>query len=466
MRLAADPRLSRVIHGSVSALGGRALAVIVNAILLPLTLRYLGPLEFGVWVTISTSVLMLSVLDLGIANTLTNLIAEAHAGEDQQKAAHFYATAFWITAGVVVSLAPILYAGWRTANWATIFHLVDPLQIQHAAECVLIAAGFSLFSLPLTLANKVLAGYQQSHLANYFAMANSIFSLIAILGTISVHGTIVGLMGSYCTALLLGTVALNLWIWFWQRSWLRPRFGSVQIKVIRRIFGQGLLFFVIQCTGLVVFSSDNLVITHYLGPEQVTPYSFAWRLTSYAAMAQAIILPSLWPAFSEAYYNRQLDWVRSTYRTVTRNCLIAVGIAALFAGLAGRAVISIWAGPNAVPGRELLWLMAMFNFLMAVTTNQAFLLNATGRIRLEATVAVLAAIANLALSIFLVRRIGVEGVILSTIISFLVFMIIPQQIETENVLKGRYLTPEPDYDIRASAVPVATNSTNHSPRDS
>ena len=434
-----DSRLSRVLLGSVSALFGRGTAVVVNAVLLPVILRYLGKLEFGIWITISTSVLMLSVLDLGIANTLTNFIAEAHAEEDQEKAVHFYATAFWITSAAVALLLPVCYAGWLAVDWGSVFHLTEALQIQHARICVAVAVAFFLASLPLTLANKVLAGYQQVHLANAFAMVSSLLSLIAILSTVALHGTIVSLMASYCAAMFVGTFSLNLWLYFWHRPWLVPRLRFAQSQAARSLFGQGLLFFVIQCTGLVVFSTDNLVITHYLGPAQVTPYSFAWRLTSYATMVQAIMLPSLWPAFSEAYHKRELGWVVSTYRSVTRKSLAAVALAALILGFAGRMIIRIWAGPNAVPGQTLLWLMAAFNLVMAATTNQAFLLNATRRLRVEAIVAVLAAGVNLGLSIFLVQRIGTEGVIASTLISFLVIMIVPQELEVRRVLAGRYL---------------------------
>ena len=437
-----DSRMSRVLLGSVTALFGRGLAVLVNAVLLPVILRYLGKLEFGIWITISTSVLMLSVLDLGIANTLTNFIAEAHAEEDQDKAVRFYATAFWITSAAVILLFPLCYVGWNAISWGAVFHVSDALQIQHARTCVAVAVAFFLVSLPLTLANKVFAGYQQVHFANAFAMVSSVLSLVAILTTIALHGTIVYLMVSYCAAMLVGTCSLNLWLHFWQRPWLMPRLQSVHLAAAQSLFGQGFLFFIIQCTGLVVFSTDNLVITHYLGPAQVTPYSFAWRLTSYATMVQAIMLPSLWPAFSEAYHKRELDWVVSTYRSVTRKSLAAVGLAALVIGFSGRLIIRLWAGSNAVPSQRLLWLMAVFNLIMAATTNQAFLLNATRRLRLEAIVAVLAAGVNLTLSIFFVQRIGTEGVIASTIFSFLVFMIVPQEFEVRRVLAGRYL-PSP-----------------------
>jgi O-antigen/teichoic acid export membrane protein len=92
--------------------------------------------------------------------------------------------------------------------------------------------------------------------------------------------------------------------------------------------------------------------------------------------------------------------------------------------------------------------MAAFNVIMAATTNQAFLLNATRRLRLEAIAAVLAAVSNLTLSIFLVQRIGPEGVISATIVSFLLFMIVPQQLEVNRALAGRYL-PLPPTQTRA-----------------
>jgi O-antigen/teichoic acid export membrane protein len=435
----ADSRLAGVLRGSLSAVAGRGLAVLINAALMPLVLRYLGKLEFGVWITISTSVVMLSVLDLGLANTLTNFIASAHAADDRQQARRFYSTAFWVTLATATFVAPVCVLTWKAVDWAAVFHLTDPLQIQHAVRCIAIAVGFFLVSLPLTLINKVLAGYQQVHLANYFAMLNSLLSLVAVLLTILFHGTLVSLMVAYCAAMLLGTLALNLWVALWQRPWLRPRPAFVDFAAVRELFGQGILFFIIQCTGLVVFSSDNLVITHYLGPADVTPYSFAWRLTSYSAMVQAVMLPSLWPAFSEAYHKRDMEWLRSTYNSVTRKSLFTVALAAVLLGLFGQTIIRIWAGTSAIPAHNVIWTMAAFNVVMAATTNQAFLLNATGRLRLEATVAVLAAIFNIALSIYLVQRIGAEGVILATLVSFLMFMIVPQQLEVRNVLRGRYL---------------------------
>ena len=131
--------------------------------------------------------------------------------------------------------------------------------------------------------------------------------------------------------------------------------------------------------------------------------------------------------------------IDSTYRSVRRKTLLAATVAGVLIGIFGPFVIRVWAGPAAVPGRPLLWLMALFAVVMSATNNQALLLMATGRMGVETTVAVLAAAVNLVLSIHLVKSMGVEGVILSTVLSFLAVMILPQEWEVRRVLQGRYL---------------------------
>jgi O-antigen/teichoic acid export membrane protein len=207
----------------------------------------------------------------------------------------------------------------------------------------------------------------------------------------------------------------------------------------RDLFGEGALFFVLQVSGLVVFNTDNLIIAHYMGAAEVTPYSVAWRLCGYASMFQYMLVPSLWPAFSEAYHRCDMSWIRKTYRRVMLFSLLAVGAAALLIGLFGRPVIRLWAGPPAVPGALLLWIMSLWVILLSYTVNQAMLLAATQRIQLQALSSAVSAVFNLGLSIFLVQRIGTLGVLLGTIISYIFFVWAPQAYEVRRVLRGNYL---------------------------
>jgi O-antigen/teichoic acid export membrane protein len=83
--------------------------------------------------------------------------------------------------------------------------------------------------------------------------------------------------------------------------------------------------------------------------------------------------------------------------------------------------------------------MCFWAVLYSICTNQAALLAATQRLRLQAVMSTFAAILNLVLSVVLVQRMGAMGVLLSTIVSYLVFIILPQTWEVRRILRGKYL---------------------------
>jgi O-antigen/teichoic acid export membrane protein len=300
-RLQKDPRLARMLHGGASGLLSRLVSLLLSAVTLPLTVHYLGQQEYGVWVTIATTVVMFNVLDLGIASTLQNFISEAYATDDRETAQRYYATAFWVTVGVSCVLGLFCYLVSPFIDFGHLLHLTDPVHIHHARLTIAVAVVYFLISLPLNLADRVLSGYQQVHLANYFQMINSVLALFALLIVIHLGGTIFTLMVAFTTGMLLGALGKQFWLSGFSKPWILPDPRKFHPPAAHQLFSQGILFFILQLTGLVVFNSDNLVITHFLGAAEVTPYSVAWRLTSYASLLQSELIPSFWPAFTEAY---------------------------------------------------------------------------------------------------------------------------------------------------------------------
>jgi O-antigen/teichoic acid export membrane protein len=438
-KLKNDPRLVRVLKGGVSGFAGKVTAVLANAISLPIAVRYLGQEQYGFWVTISTTIMMLAVLDLGIANTLTNYISRAYAERSDEMAKRYYATAFWATSAIALALGVLGKLAWPHIDWAALFGLSDPAVARQAGKCAAIAFAYVLLSLPLGLANKVMGGYQRVPVANTFAMLNNVLGLVATIVVVRMHGTVVDLMTAFCAAMLTGTILLNLWMALRHEPRIRPSVRKVHLGAAREIMSHGMLFFVLQIAGLAVFNTDNFIIAHFLGAEQVTPYAVTWRLVGYASGLQALLVPSLWPAFSEAYAGLDMTWIRAAYRRIMRATLLVVTSAALVLAFTGRWLIGIWAGKAAVPGSALLWGMCFWAVLLAVTVNQAALLAATQRLKLQAVCSTLTAILNLVLSIILVQRIGTLGVLLATLSSYLLFVVLPQSWEVRRILRGRYL---------------------------
>ena len=249
-----------------------------------------------------------------------------------------------------------------------------------------------LLALPTSLATKVLGGYQDLHASNLFVTAGSVLSLLVVLAVVYSHGSLPLLVAGFAGSSVAANAACLLWICLIHKPWMKPWPRQVNPAYIRRIFSTGIQFFVIQMAAMIVFSSGNLVISHYLNPAQVTPYAVTWRLMGYITAVQTLIIPALWPAYSEAYAKGHLAWIRSTYNRVRwiTAAVLALGCSTML--LAGRDVIRLWAGPAAIPSTLLVQLMCVWVVICVFTTNQSCLMGATYRVGKQAVASSLAAV--------------------------------------------------------------------------
>jgi len=283
-----------------------------------------------------------------------------------------------------------------------------------------------LIGLPAGLGSKILAGYQEFRWANLFTGIGSVCSLILLIVVVKLHAGLVALVAASSAALVGANLLSLVWIWRVHKPWLSPRASHVRATAARKMMQLGGEFFVLQIATLIVFNTDNLIVTHYLGPAQVASYSVAWRLVGYAALVQTLISPVLWPAFAEAFARGDVAWVRQTFwRTMQISMGIALGLSVLF-GVCGRWMIRVWAGPAAVPAELLMVLMCFWVLISTFMSNTATVLVAKGETSLQAWCSLAAAVLNIGLSIYWVQRIGTVGVILGTIVSYALIQIIPQ----------------------------------------
>lgn len=425
-KLRKDDRLGRVVKGGISGIVGKGFALLINAISLPITVRYLGPQQYGFWVTISMSVVMLNVMDLGVTNSLTNMISRSFVDGDRKAARRYYATAFWISSAICIAIGIVAFYVWPRINWGPLFHVQDQELIHQVSLTCAIAVGFFLLGLPLNLVHRVLSGYQQTEITNYFNILSNIFGLIAILVVVRIKGSLPMLMLIYSVSLMSGTIVLNLWVNFWDRPWISPLPHHIDRTSVSELMNSSLGFFILKIAGLIVFNSDNLVITHYLGAAEVTPYSVTWRMAGYAVALQSAFFPSLWPAYSEAYARKDYAWVRSTFWRMARAVAGTTSIALLFFALFGRPIIRWYAGAAAVPSSLLLWAICSWTMLSACMDLEACLLAAIDRVRLQGVLGVIAAILNVVFSVYLVKRIGSLGVVTGTFLSYVLILVGPQ----------------------------------------
>ncbi|WP_162601804.1 lipopolysaccharide biosynthesis protein [Occallatibacter savannae] len=432
-------RGKRLLHAVGSAVASKGIVVAANALSIPIAIRYLGGERFGIWTIISTALTMLLVLDLGVANSLTNFVSEAYARNDREHASRYTTTALLVMTVLAVLMGIAGAAVFPHLDWFHLLKLNSRSEVSEVVRSVAIAFIIFLLDLPCRLATKILGGYQELRTASAFTAIGGAGNLVAILIVVKLHGGLPAMVAGSSAALVGSDLICLLWLIRFSKPWLAPQIAHLSGEAAKRMMRQGLEFFIIQIAGLVVFNSDNLIITHYLGPAEVARYSVAWRLVGYAAIVQTLITPALWPAFSEAFDRGDLTWVRAAFRRIMA---VTMSVSVLMAGafaLSGRPLIRLWATDAAVPTQTLIVLMGVWVVISTYMNNTATVLASRGQTRIQAWCSVAAAIVNLALSIWLVQRIGATGVILGTILSYIAVLIVPQSVETLKVLRQQKL---------------------------
>jgi O-antigen/teichoic acid export membrane protein len=76
----------------------------------------------------------------------------------------------------------------------------------------------------------------------------------------------------------------------------------------------GWKYFVIQIAIIVVFSSNNLIISKLLGSSEVTHFNILMQLFSTALIVFSLITTPYWSAFTEANISKDNQWIKSAIK--------------------------------------------------------------------------------------------------------------------------------------------------------
>ena len=435
-------RCRRIVGAMLSGVAARLVTSLATLIALPLALRYLGAERYGVWATVTTTAVWMNLLDLGVANTLTNHISRAYALDDKQAARHWFTNALVVTAGMSILAGMTFVSLFATVDWRRLFNVTAHVSSLDVKGTVFAAVLLVLLGIPCSLAAKLLAGYQELSRYNYAMCVGAAASVVGLGLGMEMHVSmpVLFMMSSGC---ITGGSLAALLATLWQKRWLIPRVSNIGTCAMRELLKSGWAFFLLQASAVVVFSSDNLVVSHYLGAAEVTPYSVTWRLASVAALLQSLLFPALWPAYAEARARRDYCWIRRTFRSTLKGVVVLNATCAVTLIGYGRSAIRWWAGPTAVPTQKLAVAMALWIVISGVMTMESCLLAALERVREQAILSAAAAALNLGLSILLVQRVGSLGAILGTIVSYIVVLVIPQTMIVRRVWRGELAAGNP-----------------------
>ncbi len=409
-------RFRRAALTTISAGAARVIGLSASLISVPLTFRYLGTESYGIWMVLISIILVMGFADLGIGNGLMNAVSEAYGKDDRPLAREYVTSAFVMMLGIAVFLAVAGAVGYPFVPWMRLFNVKSAAVAAQGARAFLVLYCWFVVSIPLGVITRAQAGLQQGYFSQVVGAFGNIISLLALLLVIALHGSLALLVFASTVGVVAATV-LNGWLLFRGHPWLLPSWHAYRGSSAKKILNLGLLFFVLQLTFAISFTSDNIVIAQVMGAAAVAAYAVPQKLFSVVSTLVSMGLTPLWPAYGEAIARGDVAWVRRVFFASLRIALaISIPLCTLLA-LAGPWILRVAVGKSLHAPMSLLVVLALWGVVSAVSWPMSMLLNGAGVLKAQTVLAVIVSLSNLALSIFLTRRLGVMGVCLGSIIT-------------------------------------------------
>jgi len=403
-------RLRRARLTSLSSFAVHGTTIVTGLVSVPLTVGYLGPELYGVWLTIGSLLMWLAVADLGFGgNALINALADAHGRDDRQLAQELVATAFWLLTGIAVLITLAFLVALPFVSWHGLFNVSAAVPASQLRLGVALALLGFVAAFPLGVVTGIYHGYQEGYLSNIWAAVGGLVGLVALIAVTRHQGGLPLLVGALWGARLLVSLCSAAYVFGRHRPWLLPVPACATRRGASRLAGLGSRYIVAQFAGMGMTHSQPIIIAQILGAAEVGVFNVAQRiLTIPLYVIQALAQP-LMPAYGEARARGDRPWILHTFRRSLVLSVVVTAVMVIPTAIAAERLALWWVGPSLVPPRSLVVGLSVYVFAVGCVTPVSVLLYGLERVGKQAIIGVVNAVATIALGIWFTHLWGLPG---------------------------------------------------------
>jgi O-antigen/teichoic acid export membrane protein len=393
----------------------KGISIAISLVQIPITISYINPAEYGIWLTLSSVVGLFNFFDIGLSNGLKNKLAEANANGLNKLSNIYISTTYAIIGIISTTLFVIFFIFNFFLNWNFILNVNSDL-VANLNILALIVFGSFCIQLILQILNSVLTAFHAIAKVSLVSCIGQICTLVAIL----ILKNTVNSSLLYLIIILTFTpilVQLLATVYYFSKTYKSfiPNFKMVEFRFAKDLLKVGGLFFFIQLGSLLLFQTDNIVITQLLGPEQVTVFNLCYKLFSVVVMIFTIIMNPFWSAFTDAYVKGDVKWIENIFNKLYKYLLILIFLT-FFIFTTSTYIFKLWIGNKIQIPLMLSFTMALYTISICWMMIHNIFINGVGKLKLQFYLYIIATFINIPLCVILGRIFGLIGITISNII--------------------------------------------------
>lgn len=389
------------------------LSIAVGLFMSPFLIHHLGEAGYGVWVLVQSTVSYMYFMDLGLRTTVVRFSAQAQARGDHQEVSDVVSAALWIrlwTAAAVMLISCIL-----TILLPHIFKLPDNYELT-ARTALLLAAATVSSSLVFSVFSAVLSGLGRFDLLGLIELGQVCFTSLGIVLIIGTgHGLIS--LASWQFLMVLGMNVVTMLVAFRTYPDLKVHFRKPERVLLKSMWNLGLYVLISNGAGQLILYTDNVVVGAFVAAAAVSYYAIAGKMVEYVRQIAYSVLKYIMPLASSFGARNQYDRLRQLHLRGTQAVLLVTYPIVITLFVRGNTLLRLWIGARfSAEATQILQILSVAAAVMLANASVNGVALALDRQRTLAWGTLAEGIANLALSVFLVRRIGILGVAWGTLI--------------------------------------------------
>lgn len=431
-----DLRSQTVLRNILMSFGVKGGSILVGLMLVPMTISYINPVQYGIWLTISSIVGWMNFFDIGMGNGLRNKLTAALALKEYDEAKKYVSTTYATLTIIAVGIFILFWLTSSLFNWRTFLN-VPPSIDTDIQSVLLIVVGAFCFQFVAQLLNTILTATHEPAIAGFISFIGQVCLLIAVFilkhtvkGSLELLVAILSLVPAG-VLLIVGAILYSSKL----RS-IAPSIKNIDFSYTKNILNIGGIFFFIQIGTLILFQTDNIIIAKVIGPEAVTTFGVTYKLFSVVTMLFSIVMTPYWSAFTDAYTKKDFAWMQHSMNRLRKVWYAVAFICIPLLVVLSGTIFKLWLHDTVSIPFRLSALMGVYAICFTCLSLNCFFLNGVGKLRIQLLLYIIVSILNIPLGVYLGQNFGIEGVVTSNIILFL-FMTVTFWIQVNKILASK-----------------------------
>ena len=335
-------KLSLLKRNVVANFAGRAVAVVLSIVAIPLYIRFLGIEAYGVVGIFVTLTALSAIFDAGLGPTATRELARLTTSDegarDARNLTRSLETIHWIVALGVGAIAMLL-ADTIARHWLQL----ESLPVEEVSRALRVMGVVLAIQFPATFYSACLTGLQRQVLLN---AVNATASSIQVVGAIAVLWLISPSLEAFyfwfavARAAHTGLLAILVW------RHLPPAAGQARFEMgqLRRVWRFAAGMGGTAVVGLVLMQVDSLVVSRLLPLSQYGYYMVARTVAQGIILFTAPVFTAVFPHFSQLVVRGDVARLRDAYHRASQFLAVATMPAGATLALFAHEVLWAWTG--------------------------------------------------------------------------------------------------------------------------